>query len=185
MDKKLLMKMGDSAVIDALSDMFAILNGQGEILSKLGGDRMVFSPRLECDGECSTMLFDDEDGARHVIDDILVPQDDASEFHVFKFSPTECDMCDDCECDIEVDDGDGCTCDICGCEDCQCNKGCACDGDGSDAASVTITVGEPEEKDELSCAIEKFRDEGDETTASWLEELKMRKESEKEELQNG
>lgn len=155
MDKIEMMKFGDAAVMSALANMCAILNGRGELLSRLDGDRMMFSPRLECDGECSTMLFGDEGEAQHVIDEILSPQDcGEGEFHVFKFTPVECEPSSCC-----CGDEDGCDC-----IDCTIDDGCCCDG-----------------KSELECAIEKFRDEGDETTASWLEELKMRKDAETQE----
>lgn len=89
MNREELIGLGDASVRKALANMFAILNKDGEILTKVEGmenaDKMVFSPRLECGKDCSVMLFDDEDKARGAIEEILVPQDDG-EYHVFKFT---------------------------------------------------------------------------------------------------
>ena len=85
MNRTELIAIGDASVRKALANMFAILNGKGEMLSAIGGDRMVFSPHLECDGDCSAVLFDDADKARRVIDTILIPQDEGGDYQVFGF----------------------------------------------------------------------------------------------------
>lgn len=96
MNREELIGLGDASIRKALANMFAILNKDGEILTKIGGiedgDKMAFSPRLDCDKDCSVLLFDDENKARGAIEEILSPQDDG-EYHIFKFT--------------SIDDGDG------------------------------------------------------------------------------
>ena len=101
MNREELIGLGDASIRKALANMFAILNKDGEILTKIGGsdnaDKMAFSPRLECDKDCSVLLFDDEDKARGAIEEILSPQEDG-EYHIFKFTAIDDD-------DDDVDDG--------------------------------------------------------------------------------
>ena len=135
MNSEELIGLGDASVRKALANMFAILNKDGEILTKVGGmenaDKMAFSPRLECGKDCSVMLFDDEDKARGAIEEILFPQDDG-EYHVFKFTAID-DGDEDVDggyendFDIEFDSDEGeDEDDVCG-NDCQ-------NGENSDVA---------------------------------------------------
>jgi hypothetical protein len=115
MNREELIGLGDASIRKALANMFAILNKDGEILTKIGGsdnaDKMAFSPRLECDKDCSVLLFDDEDKARGAIEEILSPQEDG-EYHIFKFTAIDDDDDDvdggyDNEFEIDFDyDGD-------------------------------------------------------------------------------
>ena len=106
MDRKELIGLGDASIRKALANMFAILNGDGEILTRIGdGDKVLFSPRLDCDAERSVVLFDNEDGARGAIEEILSPQDDG-EYHVFKFTSID-DGGDDDEIGLDDEDLNG------------------------------------------------------------------------------
>lgn len=115
MDREELIGLGDASIRRALADMFVILNKDGDILTKIGGigdsDKMAFSPRLECDRDCSVMLFDDEDKARGTIETILAPQDDG-DYHIFKFTSIsdgdDGDSENECEFDVECDSDDEC-----------------------------------------------------------------------------
>ena len=145
MNREELIGLGDASIRKALANMFAILNKDGEILTKVGGmensDKMVFSPRLECGNDCSVMLFDDEDKARGAIEEILVPQDDG-EYHVFKFTAIDDGDGDvdggyENDFDIEFDSDDGEDEDgVCG-DDCQ-------DDENSD---VVVEIDSDEEDD--------------------------------------
>lgn len=168
MNREELIATGDASVRKALANMYAILNGEGNILSKMrDGEKMMFSPRLECDGDCSTILFDDEDKANGVIEEILVPQYGEGEYHVYKFtslgdSPCSSDDGNFPEEMFEIDsdeyDGsdDGCDDDI---EGDFADDDCECDWDDI-------------EDEDIDCAIADASAEGDEQLVAWLEELK-------------
>ena len=189
MNREDIIAIGDASVRKALANMYTILDGNGGILSKIGdGDKMVFSPRLECDKECSTILFDDENKANGVIEEILSPQDGDCEYHVFKFtslgdSPCQCDDENFPEEMFEIiSDDDGC-CD--GSEDFSEESTDRddedIDGDFEDSADGLDDEFELDlegvEDEDIDGAIEDALSEGDEQLAEWLDELKSYRKS--------
>lgn len=99
-----IIKIGDDSIRTALNDTFAILDGDGNILTKIGDsgheDEMEFSPNLDCSKRRSVILFDDEGSAKGAIDEILSPQENGIDYHVVKIS---CDDDDDTDFDIVAD----------------------------------------------------------------------------------
>ena len=158
MNREELISIGDASIRKALKNMYAILDRDGKMLSKAGGDRMLFSPRLECDGECSALVFDEPEKAVKVIDQVLLPQDDGMEYAIYQFS--DGDGLDGSEDDFEYetfeepDDG---ICPECGEEGCVCSCG---DGESSG------------DDEDLDAEIAKAEKDGDEKLVSMLKELK-------------
>lgn len=157
MKRKELIAIGDASVRRALADMYAILDGNGGILSRIGGDRMVFSPRLECGKDCSAVLFDGEDKARGAIENILEPQDDGCGYSVFRFSSLGDVPCG-CRCG---EDGSGF-------EDCcmEDDFGCGEDGQSSGDSDVigdfddSQTCGDSDDEDDSEVDIVPAGDDG-------------------------
>ena len=178
MNKETLIHNGDAALMKALANMFAILNGDGEILAKLGGDsdRMVFTPRLDCDGDRSVILFGDEGSANDAIEEILKPQDAECEYHVFKFEPVDDGSAFDEELFEYDPDMEDCVCidDVDGDFEERCEDECDCDNDSQTPMTLDFAISHAREAaskmlsedPECRCGKEHLQ------LAEWLEELR-------------
>lgn len=173
MNKDELIGLGDASVRKALADMFTVLNGNGEILVRIGdGDTMGFSPNLECDKDRSVVLFDDEASAQSAIDDVLSPQDDG-EYHIFKFTSIGDEDGDEDEFDI-IDDGDDAEIDVIDGDTCGDDDSCEECGVESETMSLDDAIEHAREVgtemmnncSDVQCGKEHLQ------LAKWLEELK-------------